>query len=461
MSARARGRRLTRGARELPSIRRSFALPLVANVLALIPFAQAAAPTGRVEFDAALRARILQHSPLPAPPKSPSNRYADDENAALFGQAMFFDVRLSKNGQHACATCHDPTKAFADGRSLAQGAQLGRRHSPSLYNVAQQRWLFWDGRADSAWSQALQPIENDLELDGDRVAVARLVTGDPLLRAAYERTFGALPDVSQLPANAKPTTSANEIALANAWNSIAAAQREAVNRVFANVGKSLEAYERKLVSADSAFDRFARALAQNDVEGEQLYPESAKRGLALFDGKANCRLCHAGPLFSDGEFHNIGVPTLDKKPPRDAGRREGIERLQRDPFNAAGSFSDDPDGEHAREISQLAATADTWGQFRTPSLRNVARTAPYMHQGQFATLADVLHYYSTLEGTVPAGHHGEQVMKPLSLSADEIGDLKAFLETLTDESLPATLLAPPTRVAPGVDPAKGSPRSGG
>ena len=409
--------------------------------------ASRAMPPPGVEFDATMRGRILQQSPLPAPPKDPTNRFADDENAARFGQALFFDTRLSKNGLHSCATCHDPDKGFADGRSLAEGAHVGRRHSPSIYNSAHQRWLFWDGRADSAWSQALQPIENELELDLDRVAVARLVAGDSVLRSAYTRTFGAIADVSKLPAHAKPTTSAGEIDLANAWNAMEAAERESVNRVFANVGKSLAAYERLLTSTTSAFDRFASALRRDDAEAQKLYPDAAKRGLALFVGKANCRLCHAGPLFSDGEFHNIGVPTLDRKPPRDAGRREGIERLQRDPFNAAGAFSDDPEGEHAREIAQLAATADTWGQFRTPSLRNVARTAPYMHQGQFATLGDVLHYYSTLEGTVPAGHHGEQVMKALALGTGEIADIEAFLESLTDESLPKALRAPPARAS--------------
>ena len=280
-------------------------------------------------------------------------------------------------------------------------------------------------------------------MGGDRLAIAKLVAGDAALRAGYERVFGALPDLSDaahFPAHAKP-----EGETASAWETLSPADRDGVSRVFANVGKSLEAFERKLVSDGSRFDLFAKALRDHDVEAQKQYPESALRGLVLFEGRANCRLCHAGPLFSDGEFHNIGVPTLDKSPPRDPGRREGVQKLARDPFNAAGPFSDDRSGTRAQEMTQLSSSAETWGQFRTPSLRNVARTAPYMHQGQLATLDDVLHYYSTLEGSVPAGHHGEQVIRPLKLSEAEIADLKAFLETLTDESGSSSLGSPPSR----------------
>ena len=123
---------------------------------------------------------------------------------------------------------------------------------------------------------------------------------------------------------------------------------------------------------------------------------------------------------------------------------EGLELLLKDPFNAAGAFSDDPRGTRATELDSLVRSSELWGQFRTPSLRNVARTAPYMHLGQFATLRDVLRYYSTLEGSVPAGHHGERVIRPLKLADAEIEDLIAFLESLTDTDLPAELVSKPT-----------------
>jgi cytochrome c peroxidase len=371
------------------------------------------ATTAVVRFDAKKIAKILTHSPLAGPPPDPTNAHADDPNAARLGQFLFFDKRLSSNGEIACATCHDPAKSFADERTLSQGLATGKRHVPSLLNVGWQRWMTWDGRADSPWAQASRPIESPTEMGSDRTRLAKLVAGDRELREAYERVFGMSVDPS------------------------------ATDRILAQTGKALEAYERKLVSADSEFDRFAAALRSGDEAAQAKYPEAAKRGLALFIGKANCRLCHAGPLFSDGEFHNIGVPTLDKSPPRDAGRYEGIEEVRRDPFNAAGAQSDDPKGPRAAELAALARTSDLWGEFRTPTLRNVARTAPYMHQGQFATLRDVLHYYSTLEGTVPAGHHGEQVIKPLHLSDGEIDDLLAFLESLNGAEVSAGLRSQP------------------
>lgn len=370
--------------------------------------------------------RILRHSPLEGPPADPTNAWADDPGAAHLGQWLFFDKRLSGNGAIACATCHDPARAFADGRPLPQGAGTGARHAPSLWNVAWQRWLFWDGRADSLWSQALHPIEDPVEMGGSRESLARLLADDRELGRAFEDVFGPLPDL---------------------------ASKAGIDRAFANAGKALAAHERRFSSRSSAFDAYAAALRSGDLAAQRAYPEPARRGLSLFVGKAGCRQCHAGPLFSDGEFHNIGVPTPDRSPPTDAGRLKGVELLRQSRFNAAGAFSDDPRGARAAEIDRLAVSSELWGQFRTPSLRNAARTAPYMHLGQIATLRDVLRYYSTLEGSVPAGHHGEQVLKPLHLSEAEIDELIAFLETLTDDDPRPELLAPPTSPRPAAPPA--------
>lgn len=394
-------------------------LPVAAAVLAIASTSFQSgsdAPVRPVRFDERTIAKILTHSPLEAPPKNPTNAHADDPAAAHLGRFLFFEKRFSRNGEIACATCHDPARAFTDGKTLSEGLGTAARHAPTLLNVAWQRWLFLDGRADSLWAQARQPIENPVEMGGDGSRIVALVAQDAELRAGYESVFGPLPDV---------------------------ATRENADRLLAWTGKAIEAYERRLVSRDCAFDRFAEALRTADVEGQVKYPEAAQRGLALFVGRANCRLCHAGANFSDEEFHNIGVPTLDRSPPRDSGRYGAIEAVQKDPFNAAGPHSDDRQGPRARELDMLARTSELWGQFRTPSLREVARTAPYMHQGQFATLRDVLHYYSTLEGTVPAGHHGEQVIKPLHFSEQEIEDLLAFLETLNGAALPEELLGPP------------------
>ena len=323
-------------------------------------------------------------------------------DAARFGKRLFFDKRCPRTARSPARRATIRRRRSATGR-LGEGMGKGTRHVPTLLNAAFQRWSFWDGRADSMWSQALHPLER-------------------------ERMGGSA-------GRSRPSSRATRSS-AGTRSSSARCRTLPVPRPrgrLANTGR-----RSKRTSACSwqrlGFDRFVAALREHDVEAQKQYPESALRGLVLFEGRANCRLCHAGPLFSDGEFHNIGVPTLDKSPPRDPGRREGIQKLSRDPFNAAGMFSDDPRGPRAQEMTQLSSNAETWGQFRTPSLRNVARTAPYMHQGQFATLDDVLHYYSTLEGSVPAGHHGEQVIQPLHLTDVEIADLLAFLETLNGQT---------------------------
>jgi cytochrome c peroxidase len=395
---------------------------IAAAIFCALAFAQEGVPAARATppFDARTLARILQHSPLGPPPPDPTNRHADDEHAALLGQRLFYDARVSKSGTVSCATCHDPNKAFTDGRATAIGLGAGTRNTPSLYNVAWQRWLFWDGRADSTWAQALQPMESAIELGTDRATLVGLVTRDDVLRADYERAFGRLETVSG--DDGVPP----------------------VDRAFVNLGKSIAAYERKLVSADSPFDRFVRALREEDGAGVTAYPADARRGLELFVGKADCRTCHTGPLFSDGEFHDIGVPSRGSTERLDAGRRAGLEKLGEDPFRASGVHSDAPDGAHALELGRLLVSSDQHGQIRTPSLRNVALTAPYMDEGQMETLAEVLRFYSTRAGATRNAHHAETILRPLDLSERELLDLEAFLRTLTDDSLPDALRGPPS-----------------
>ncbi|MCA9296981.1 MAG: hypothetical protein KC983_10695, partial [Phycisphaerales bacterium] len=216
----------------------------------------------------------------------------------------------------------------------------------------------------------------------------------------------------------------------------------------------------KLTSRNADFDRFARALAAAAAAAESnaepddrtqaadidALSESAQRGLRLFIGRGNCRLCHSGPNFSDGEFHNILVPPLGGGLPRDRGRYDAADRLRHNPFSAAGPFSDDPESTRARLSQLLERRAEQWGQFKTPSLRNVARTAPYMHEGQYATLREVFEHYSSLKDAVQFGHHQEQLLVPLNLSDEEMGDLEAFLNALTDEAIEERWRNPP--VAP-------------
>jgi len=385
--------------------------------------------------------RISSLSPLP-PVQDPTNRYMDHASAARLGRDLFFDARLSTNGRISCSTCHDPAHGFADGKPFAEGLQTGRRHTPSLWNAAYNRWFFWDGRADSLWAQALHPIESPAEMGSSRLALAHLVGGDAKYRKLYESAFGDLPplsDSARFPAHAKPASAADPEADVVSWTSMRAEDQAAANQVFVNIGKAIAAYESKIVSRRSPFDQFAEGLSSGDEKKMAAISSEARRGLRLFVGKANCRVCHMGPNFTDGEFHDTRVPPREGGPPSDPGRFVGIAEVMNDPFNAQGPFSDQRTG---TGVEFLVNNAENWGRFKTPTLRNVARTAPYMHQGQFATLSDVVTYYSTLEQAMPAGHHAETILQPLLLSGEEIRELVALLESLTDENISSEWLGP-------------------
>ena len=401
-------------------------------IVAQVP-ASGTASAANAEWSEREWAKARTHTPLPGPRPNPTNRHADNAQAARLGQRLFFDARFSANAAVSCASCHAPDLGFADGKSLSTGLGRTTRHSPSLWNVAQQRWFFWDGRADSLWAQAVQPLENPKEMGFDRVSLVRTLRGDPTLRAEYEPLFGALPDVTSWPERAAPGDEGSE--LAAAWKQMSAEEQRAASRVAANFGKALEAFERTLVRSDAPFDRFVAGDAK-------ALSESARRGWKLFAGRANCRSCHSGPAFTDGEFHNIGIPPLAGGKPEDPARYAGIELVRLDPFNARGEFSDAPAGDGALELETLERTPQTFGEYRTPSLRNVALTAPYMHEGQMKSLAEVVRFYSTLEGATQVGHHQEQVLQPLNLSSEEAADLVAFLESLTGTPSSNALLAP-------------------
>lgn len=407
-----------------------------------------------VEFSQAEMKRLLQHELGPVPP-DPTNQFADDPAAAHLGQSLFFDTRFSRNGAISCATCHDPRRDFVDGKELAAGLETLNRHTMPLWNVAYNRWFFWDGRADTLWCQAIEPFEHEHEFGSNRLRVAHTIHANEDLRSAYEQIFGPLPplhDHTRFPADARPVADDPAHRESMAWNAISHDDQVAVNRVMVNIAKAIAAYERKLISRDSAFDVFLQGLKTNDQSKMQALSAEAQRGAKLFIGKANCRLCHAGPNFTDGEFHNNGIPPRPGSPP-DAARFDGAGRIKVNPFNAAGAFSDDAGGPIAEHVKLLANSPDTWGQFKTPSLRNSARTAPYMHQGQFATLRDVVGFYNTLEQAVVIGHHQETLLVPLHLTENEIEELVAFLTSLNGLPLDAQLLTQPP--SPHLDAEKG------
>lgn len=366
--------------------------------------------------------RSLSIASLPEPPVDPSNRVSDDPQAAALGQRMFFDTRFSANGEVACATCHLPEQQFQDGIALAQGVGTTTRRTMPLAGVAHSPWLFWDGRSDSLWAQALEPLESAVEHGGDRTQYAHLVAA--YYREPYEALFGPLPDLSHLPPSAGPVADADARA---AWETLSPEDQALVNTVFANIGKVIAAYERHLQPGASRFDAYVEAVASGDREQmATLYTPDEEAGLALFIGEANCLQCHNGPLFSDNHFHNTGVPVVETLP-EDTGRLQGAQHVLASEFNCLGPYSD----ASARDCTELrfmvAEGHELERAFRAPSLRNVAGRPPYMHAGQIDTLDAVLRHYNAAL-PAPAGH---SEIVPLGLSDEQLDQLEAFLQTLT------------------------------
>lgn len=403
--------------------------------------AQARIEAVRARFDDEELARMLRASPLPAPPADPTNAVADDPRAAALGERLFFDARLSGNGEVSCATCHDPEHGWADGRAKARGIAALDLHTPSVRDGAFDRWHFWDGRADSLWAQALQPLEHPDEQGGNRVAIARLVAEDPAYRTGYERLFGALPeldDPARFPTDARPVAGAPDHPQQRAWDAMAPEDRTAVDRAFANVGKLIAAFERTLLSGETPFDRFVRGLSTGDADDLAALDEDQLAGARLFFGDARCHLCHHGPTFSDLEFHDVRLPVEDE--PVLAGRHAGIAAVLTDPFNGLGEFSDAPGDQARTQLAYLDRNPHTLGEFKTPGLRDVANTGPYMHTGQFKTLDEVVAHYSEL-ADAPEKRHVDagDVLVPALLTAAEQRSLVAFLTSLTpDPSLVST-----------------------
>jgi cytochrome c peroxidase len=406
--------------------------------------AEPPATDDRALFTPTELAAIYRHSPLGPLPADPTDRVADDPRAAALGQFLFFDSRLSANGKVSCATCHQASHAFTDGKPVATGVGPGTRNSPTVVNAAYNQWYFLDGRSDSLWSQALQPLENPAEMGGDRLHIVLLVAQDPASRS-YEQVFGPMPDFGAMrlrSAHARPGSDprAPEV---RAWSGLGPADRQAIDRTFANLGKAIEAYERRLVSRPAPFDRYVAALKRADRQQQRILSPAAKRGLKLFVGSAHCDLCHSGPTFSDGQFHNLGLA-----PARDPGRAVGIRLLRADPFNSAGAFSDAPDESSRRDRLSFLPDPDTQlGAFKTPSLREVGRTTPYMHDGRFNDLAQVMSFYAGEDlarhrGAMPGQREGTLDLVPHLSPAQQL-DLVAFLRTLTGPALPAELTHTP------------------
>lgn len=299
--------------------------------------------------------------PYPVPlglskPGVPKNNPITKSKVEL-GRLLYFDKRLSLDKTISCQTCHIPSKGWTDQSRVSTGIHglKGTRNAPPVFNAAYNKEQFWDGRAKSLEEQAKGPIQNPVEmgftLKGAENRIARIQG----YRGYFKRAFGS----SQV----------------------------TINRIV----QAIASFERTVLSGNSAYDRF-QAGNKKDLSA------SAKRGMNLFFGKANCDACHVGPDFSDFKYHNLGIGINSKKP--DWGRYLVTKK----------------DGDR--------------GRFKTPTLRGLLDTAPYMHDGSEKTLGEVIDLYN--KGGIPNPHLDHEI-HPLGLNPGEKKDLIAFLESLNGE----------------------------
>jgi len=386
--------------------------------LALMAARPAGADGPPLDFGDAERRAILRHGPWPAPwSPDPSNRVSGKPAAIEFGERLFFEPRLSPSGKVLCATCHVPYRGWQDARARAFGLVEVERNTPSLYNLRYNRWFGWDGAGDSPWAQSIRPILDAREMGGSKAQAAALVRGDAELACRYRNAFGVPPSADD-------------------------------ERLLADIGKALAAFQETIVSGRAPFDDFRDALEKDDRAAAGRYPLAAQRGLRLFVGRGKCSVCHFGPAFSNGEFHDTGVPFFTAGG-ADPGRHGGIRKLLANPYNLLGQYNDEPRrGERtapgAVKTRHVSLEHRNFGEFKVPGLRNVALTAPYMHNGSIPTLPEVVRHYSEIS---PDRLHsdGESLLKALHLDAGESADLVAFLESLSET---ASALAPRLPGAP-------------
>jgi cytochrome c peroxidase len=350
-----------------------------------------------------------------APPPSPSNAVADDPRAIGLGERLFSDAMLSPAGV-ACARCHDPSRAFTDGLPFGRGVAEVTRNTPTVIGASGLRWQFWDGRADTLWAQALGPIENPREMGSSRLFVAHRVAST--YAAEYEALFGALPpleDAGRFPSEGLPG--------APAYDAMTEADREAVTRVFVNVGKAIEAYERTIVPARGRLE----AYVGGDLEALSTEERDGLRGFLT----AGCPQCHWGPLLSNGAFHAIDMPGVGEGAAGDQGRVAAFEVLTASPFRAQGPFSDDVRVPDPLE-GVLAFAEPTRGAFRTPTLRDLPDTAPYGHAGTFGTLREVVEHYARIRRPHPIDPRVVGELDPHVVGFEDfrIAAIVRFLEAL-------------------------------
>ena len=281
------------------------------------------------------------------------------------GRLLYFDPRLSADGTVSCATCHDPQKGWTDQAPVSTGirGQKGARSAPTVINSTYNGLQFWDGRAASLEEQSLMPITNPIEIgQASHDVMVRWVQGIPGYLPYFQKAFGQGPTKE-------------------------------------NIAKAIASFERTVLSGNSRYDRYT-------FGDKSALNESEIRGMDLFFGKANCTRCHAGPNFSDSQFHNLGVGM--KKPKPDLGRYA------------------------------ITKQEEDTGAFKTPTVREITKTAPYMHDGSEATLEEVVDFYNKGGESNP---HLDTRMQPLNLTGQEKADLVSFMKALDGDPYP--MVAPP------------------
>jgi len=334
-------------------------------------------------------------------PAARGNALADNQAAAVLGMRIFFDNRFSQTGSGvACASCHDPEHAFAERKPRSHTIGEATRNAPDLIDAAwYSRSHFWDGKVDNLWSAPLFTFEQDDEMGSTRLSVVHTLAR--IYKNRYESVFGPMPDfadASRFPDSGKPGTPQ--------FDAMTQQDQNLVNETYANVGKALEAYVRKLAAGRSPFDDFINGHAQS-------IGVDAQRGMVAFS-RHGCDECHSGPTFTDEGFHDLRYPASSGRP-KDVARAGGIAFAKSWPFTASSQFADPATGE-ATKVAEV--TSESKG-FRTPSLRNVELTFPYGHDGSFQTLEEAI------------GAHSRVLPDRAAPDAQDTHDIIAFLRTLT------------------------------
>jgi cytochrome c peroxidase len=345
--------------------------------------------------------QTLRHGPWPpAFIPDPSNRVSGLPDAIALGQALFSDPMLSRDETMSCASCHNPAYGFSEPKARSIGRTKLDRNTLSLLNLRAHRWFGWAGGNDNLWAQSLRPILNADEMAHDPETLKLAVENSASVKG-YESVFGRI-------------------------------STHQADTVLVNVGKALAAYQETLVTTPTSFDEFRNALEMGDMARAAEYPPAAQRGLKIFLGRGNCAFCHSGPAFTNGEFHDAGVPYFIDDNRVDSGRHGGLQTLLSSQFTLAGAYSDDAQKRGAWAVRQVRKLHSDFGTFRVPGLRGAARTAPYMHNGSLLDFGDVVQHYNSIDQE-RLHTDGEAILAPLSLSATEAENLVQFLLSLSDD----------------------------